>query len=621
MARLTTLAISVSTLAAATGGAWLAEPLLAQDAPAPAARAARGPTTVTGAVRDSTTGAPLAGTAIVLRDSLDRTVGQTVTDERGRYRLVMSAQARRVHVAHIGFRPADVAVPSDGTVPHEIALARVPFLLAPVHVSAAAHCPRRTNGADALGLLDQVRAGLLAAVIARGEPTRSLTVVSFEREFAPGEEGSEVRGGDERIARQTVHVRTERAVAAPFGASRTGAEFVAEGFRADSGRDARYFAPDAATLADDDFAAGYCFRVVAPDVYRPHEVGLGFAAPRHRDGRIDLDGVLWIDTVSRTLHDLTFHYVGLPAAATALRPGGHLSFREMPTGVSFIDRWSLRLVSGADVSDDARRAAAGGSSSYASSTFGTPPRSVAPAVQEIGGELAQVTWPDGRTWQAPLGVWRLHLTDLHGHPAAGAVATIPHTDYAGTADSTGTIVLTDLLPGPYTAAIVDPLLASLGPSHTTERHVVVTRDSTIDSRFTVEMVERAVARVRTPTSPLPGVAVLDRSRDSASMARNDGRSIESLLTGRFPGVVVTQTADGGLQIRIRGGANSFVSGEDPLYVVDGTPLAQGTSTLGFLNPNDIEKIEVLKNVQDTAIYGLRGTNGVIRITTTRPGRR
>ncbi|MFN8582692.1 MAG: hypothetical protein U0163_17160 [Gemmatimonadaceae bacterium] len=50
--------------------------------------------------------------------------------------------------------------------------------------------------------------------------------------------------------------------------------------------------------------------------------------------------------------------------------------------------------------------------------------------------------------------------------------------------------------------------------------------------------------------------------------------MESLFAGRFPGVAVSRTDNGGLQIRIRGGAGTFYSGEEPLYVIDGTPLHQ-----------------------------------------------
>lgn len=124
-----------------------------------------------------------------------------------------------------------------------------------------------------------------------------------------------------------------------------------------------------------------------------------------------------------------------------------------------------------------------------------------------------------------------------------------------------------------------------------------------------------------PGSVAPGSVAPQAVRDTSSVALAGGKTVERLFTGRFPGVSVTAAANGGLQIRIRGGATSFMAGEEPLYVVDGTPLPAGTGGIVFLNPYDIERIEVLKNPADVGVYGVRGANGVIRITTLKPGRR
>ncbi len=103
-------------------------------------------------------------------------------------------------------------------------------------------------------------------------------------------------------------------------------------------------------------------------------------------------------------------------------------------------------------------------------------------------------------------------------------------------------------------------------------------------------------------------------------ANNDGKSMEDLFAGRFPGVTVQRAEGGGIQIRIRGGNNTFYGSNEPLYVVDDTPLGPGHNGIVFLNPNDIAKIEVLKNPADIGIYGVRGSNGVVKITTKKPGR-
>lgn len=107
-----------------------------------------------------------------------------------------------------------------------------------------------------------------------------------------------------------------------------------------------------------------------------------------------------------------------------------------------------------------------------------------------------------------------------------------------------------------------------------------------------------------------------------------GTSFEAQLQGRAPGVLVTQSsgiAGAGSIVRIRG-TSSISAGGDPLYVVDGIPITQGyflsgnrggqnNNPLSSINPNDIESIEVLKDASATAIYGSRGANGVILITT------
>ncbi|MDR8393434.1 TonB-dependent receptor [Aliifodinibius sp. S!AR15-10] len=93
-------------------------------------------------------------------------------------------------------------------------------------------------------------------------------------------------------------------------------------------------------------------------------------------------------------------------------------------------------------------------------------------------------------------------------------------------------------------------------------------------------------------------------------------SVDQSLTGQTAGVVVssggTKPGDGA-SIRIRGNRSINASNE-PLYVVDGVPISGG---IRDINPQDIESIEVLKDASATAIYGARGSNGVIIVTTNR----
>jgi TonB-dependent SusC/RagA subfamily outer membrane receptor len=92
-------------------------------------------------------------------------------------------------------------------------------------------------------------------------------------------------------------------------------------------------------------------------------------------------------------------------------------------------------------------------------------------------------------------------------------------------------------------------------------------------------------------------------------------SIAAMLQARTPGVDVQTNANGSISVRIRA-ASSFYANTEPLYVVDGTPFQPGPGgSLTGINPEDIESIQVLKYPHETALYGVRGANGVIVVTT------
>jgi TonB-dependent SusC/RagA subfamily outer membrane receptor len=114
----------------------------------------------------------------------------------------------------------------------------------------------------------------------------------------------------------------------------------------------------------------------------------------------------------------------------------------------------------------------------------------------------------------------------------------------------------------------------------------------------------------------PGQPILT----SADIERNTGEPIERVLQARDPSLLVTRTAGGAISVQIRG-PSSFYSNGAPLYVIDDIPMSPGPGgALAGLNPYDIESIRVLKNPADIGIYGMRGANGVIVITTKRPGK-
>ena len=97
--------------------------------------------------------------------------------------------------------------------------------------------------------------------------------------------------------------------------------------------------------------------------------------------------------------------------------------------------------------------------------------------------------------------------------------------------------------------------------------------------------------------------------------------IEKALQGRVSGVDVTQGADGGIIVRIRG-QHSVYGNNDPLYVLDGQVIQPGPGgSLSGINPYDIDSIKVLKDPASLTMYGSRGANGVIVIKTKKAPKR
>lgn len=116
---------------------------------------------------------------------------------------------------------------------------------------------------------------------------------------------------------------------------------------------------------------------------------------------------------------------------------------------------------------------------------------------------------------------------------------------------------------------------------------------------------------------------------SAEIEKQPVSNVLAALEGRVPGMIITQSSGvpgANYKVRIRG-QNSILQGSDPLFIIDGVPFSIGNSPINQLNtaallsplntisPSDIESIEVLKDADATALYGSRGSNGVILITT------
>lgn len=173
------------------------------------------------------------------------------------------------------------------------------------------------------------------------------------------------------------------------------------------------------------------------------------------------------------------------------------------------------------------------------------------------------------------------------------------------------------------------------------QQATVTAGSTVSVQFTMTRQAAVLSEI-----VVTGYGTQRREAISGSVATVDAdqanvgvvTNANQMLEARVAGVQLTQNSGepgAGAQIRIRGGTSVSASNE-PLYVVDGVPLqneatAPGAAGINFnaqlprsplnaINPSDIETITVLKDAAATAIYGSRGANGVVLITTKRPAR-
>jgi hypothetical protein len=409
-----------------------------------------------GVVRDSTSGTPIPGVVLLLLDSSGAVVGRNITNESGQYAVTRTSALRRVRLLRIGFRPRVVAIPEEtaGVTRLDATMVAIPTLLKAVSVVDQPKCPARADRAAALSLWEQAKAALLATVVARDVNPAQMMRLNTDR----------------RMDRQSdttdrLEVRIDSAATShSFIASHTAPAFLERGFVDDNSSGTRTFhGPDADVMLDDAFPLGYCFEIARPDPTRPHEVGLGFRpATRSRD-RIDIEGAVWIDSVSRSLTDIVFRYVGLDPRYSRYGAGGRVSFRSMPDGTAIVDRWHIRMLT---VPTDT------------ASTANSPAGRDRVEIHERGGELAHARWPDGHEWNAALGTIA-GFAEYRDGPAAHARMRLLNTDYEVVTDSVGAFRIPDLVPGPYHLEVLDSVLAPLGLTLRTPVTFSAVRDSVI----------------------------------------------------------------------------------------------------------------------------------------------
>jgi TonB-linked SusC/RagA family outer membrane protein len=199
-------------------------------------------------------------------------------------------------------------------------------------------------------------------------------------------------------------------------------------------------------------------------------------------------------------------------------------------------------------------------------------------------------------------------------PLQGVRVTLLGTQLTVTTNPEGRYTIAGIAPGThrirasaigYTPVVIDSIPVVAGQSATAD---ITLRAQTVELERVVTIGYGTLTK-RDVTGAI-GQVSSDQIKTIATTNAMDA------IKGRVPGVDIVSTGyspGDGVRVRIRG-QRSLTASNDPLYVLDGIPMAGG---IGDLSPADIESIEVLKDASATAIYGSRGANGVVLVTSRR----
>ena len=217
------------------------------------------------------------------------------------------------------------------------------------------------------------------------------------------------------------------------------------------------------------------------------------------------------------------------------------------------------------------------------------------------------------------------VTDSKGDPISGISVTVKGTTKGTSTNAQGVYTLNDVAAG-ATLQFTGTGFASQSVKVGNGGSYSVIMQATVSNLNEIVVIGYGTARKKDLTGAVASVQAKDFNQGVIT-------SPDQLLQNKVAGLEVTNTSGqpgAATTVRIRGN-NSIRSGGNPLYVVDGVPLDgrsarpnPGTGTFGstpdgnpltFINPNDIQSIDVLKDASSAAIYGSRGANGVIVITT------
>ncbi|HUQ80066.1 MAG TPA: TonB-dependent receptor, partial [Gemmatimonadaceae bacterium] len=246
--------------------------------------------------------------------------------------------------------------------------------------------------------------------------------------------------------------------------------------------------------------------------------------------------------------------------------------------------------------------------------------------------LALGACPSFLVAQANTGTVRGRVTDgTSGRGVPDAQVSVTDTRLGAISGANGDFTITGVSIGPRTI-VVRRIGFSPGSKAVNVTPEGVSAGDIAITASALNLTEVVVTGSAAPTEKRQ-VGTSVASVDSTLISRAQAVTIDQALQGKVAGAQITQNSGGpgggGISVRLRG-TNSFISGSDPLYIVDGVIIDNGSSQLTDLgirsnpqnrladiNPSDIERIEVIRGAAAAALYGSRANNGVVQIFTKR----
>ena len=457
----------------------------------------QGQTVVRGTLTEAGTGAPLEGAVVALvRPQADSSLTRVLSDASGAFSLIAPPGRWRVRAEVMGHRTVYTdPFELESHPEHVVALSAPVEALALDDLDVTASTRRcmvrpEDDGLATARLWDQVRRALENSAVGQERQVARYEAVLWERDLDPR---------TLEIERESAQVR--RSVGPRPVTTASPRSLAEQGFVQSTDSGTYYFAPDEHVLLSDTFLEGHCFRLL--DSAEDEElVGLAFE-PVGGSGRVDVDGVLWLDGQTQELRSLEYRYVNLELGVRTTALGGGLSFQRLPNGVWIPSKWYIRMPR-----IEIRRTGAFGRERE---------RQVLAGILELGGEISSVETGGVRleNLDRPR-VQGIVFDSTRALPLAGARVFLIGTTHETVTGRDGRFVLT-ATEGDFFLSFEHQRLAALGLE--SPRTPVSMRPSAVRQvRLYVPSVDRILVQECAPTAPGPVLTGVVRDSTGRALA-------------------------------------------------------------------------------------------------------